>query len=593
MRSFSVAAPASTLLPRLLSFLLFLIMAGGVAQNAHAQHPTAVTSILNGEATPDTTLETNYNGSLLLPGQFISTTSTANDSIPVKGAGTRMMWYPAKAAFRAGRLQSLPSTADKWDAANIGDHSVAFGLNTEASGESSVAMGDETEATAVNATAMGNATDATAENATAMGNVTEAIADNATAMGNVTEAIADNATAMGDRTDATAENATAMGDFTEATGGAATAMGENTRAATDSSLSIGYCNDANTSPDNSLFVVGNGTDGGFSCDSRSDALVLDQSGNISIDGVFESGPTNSLFAGQFEGTANGDAFDDPGKQVVLIENRADDESFANENKANVLALQGGPTGAPGTDVNYISFYDGDGDSRGAIQGNGNGGTEFKSSGSDYAEELPVAEDAAVPQETDLVGVRGGQISLDTEGADRVMIASRAPAVRGNVTTATQSDDDRRVAVAFVGQVPAQVRGTVEVGDLIVASGQDDGSARAVAPSAYRRSKHGPIAGQAWTAKSSEDIGEVTVAVGLGRSGAVAEQLQAQRQRNQQQEQRINNLENRLTALEAKVSADKPALASLGGFWGLTLLVGLGLGGLIGSFFWRRRPEEYQ
>ena len=47
---------------------------------------------------------------------------------PVSGAGTRMMWVPEKYAFRAGYVSD-----NHWDAFNIGNGSVAFGVNTIAS----------------------------------------------------------------------------------------------------------------------------------------------------------------------------------------------------------------------------------------------------------------------------------------------------------------------------------------------------------------------------------------------------------------------------------------------------------------------------
>src|SRR5687768_11137760 len=54
---------------------------------------------------------------------------------PVSGSGTRMMWYPNKAAFRAGHVSG--SGATYWDKDNIGLYSVAMGFNTKAIGSSS------------------------------------------------------------------------------------------------------------------------------------------------------------------------------------------------------------------------------------------------------------------------------------------------------------------------------------------------------------------------------------------------------------------------------------------------------------------------
>lgn len=56
--------------------------------------------------------------------------------VPVEGAGTRMMWYPRKGAFRAGGIGGT-----QWDAANIGDYSVAIGQDVRASASNAVAFG--------------------------------------------------------------------------------------------------------------------------------------------------------------------------------------------------------------------------------------------------------------------------------------------------------------------------------------------------------------------------------------------------------------------------------------------------------------------
>jgi hypothetical protein len=57
-------------------------------------------------------------------------------NIPAEGSGTRMMWYPNKAAFRAGGINGT-----QWDAANIGDYSVAIGQDVRASASNAVAFG--------------------------------------------------------------------------------------------------------------------------------------------------------------------------------------------------------------------------------------------------------------------------------------------------------------------------------------------------------------------------------------------------------------------------------------------------------------------
>jgi hypothetical protein len=60
-----------------------------------------------------------------------------NGPTPTSGAGTRLMWIPAKAAFRAGLV-----TGVAWDNANVGLYSFATGVDALASGTGSAAIGD-------------------------------------------------------------------------------------------------------------------------------------------------------------------------------------------------------------------------------------------------------------------------------------------------------------------------------------------------------------------------------------------------------------------------------------------------------------------
>ena len=76
--------------------------------------------------------------------------SASLPAIAESGAGTRMMWYPKKAAFRAGNVDST-----QWDDASIGNYSDAFGYDTLSSGTGSVAMGYGTSASGDGSVAMG------------------------------------------------------------------------------------------------------------------------------------------------------------------------------------------------------------------------------------------------------------------------------------------------------------------------------------------------------------------------------------------------------------------------------------------------------
>lgn len=67
---------------------------------------------------------------------------------PVAGAGTRMMWVPAKAAFRVGIVNGT-----EWDNANIGTNSMAFGNRVSAQATDSFALGHGVGSGLINTTA--------------------------------------------------------------------------------------------------------------------------------------------------------------------------------------------------------------------------------------------------------------------------------------------------------------------------------------------------------------------------------------------------------------------------------------------------------
>lgn len=206
-----------------------------------------------GTSTPEAQLHVEGDDGVLFRGTF------GSGSIPVEGAGTRMMWYPGKAAFRAGRVHTDPFLVTAWDDVNVGTYSVAMGFSTVASGDRSVAMGDRTTASGEQSIALGaEGTEASGEASfavgsgvvasgdfsialgddneaggdfsTALGAGTEASGDYTTAMGFASQADADYAIAMGRNTLASGISSTAMGEFTRATAFAATAMGSQTKA---------------------------------------------------------------------------------------------------------------------------------------------------------------------------------------------------------------------------------------------------------------------------------------------------------------------------------------------------------------------------
>ena len=74
------------------------------------------------------------DSSVLFTGQF--PVPEFPSAPPVSGAGTRLMWYPEKAAFRAGSVNNV-----NWDKDNVGFFSVGMGYDVKANGVASLAMG--------------------------------------------------------------------------------------------------------------------------------------------------------------------------------------------------------------------------------------------------------------------------------------------------------------------------------------------------------------------------------------------------------------------------------------------------------------------
>jgi ubiquinone biosynthesis protein UbiJ len=94
----------------------------------------------------------------------VATGSFGTGNIPAEGSGTRAMWHPARAAFRAGSINGT-----QWDEANIGLYSVAIGQNVRASGDNGVAFGFNTTAANLNSFAVGENNTASGVSSVALG----------------------------------------------------------------------------------------------------------------------------------------------------------------------------------------------------------------------------------------------------------------------------------------------------------------------------------------------------------------------------------------------------------------------------------------
>lgn len=182
---------------------------------------------------------------------------------PVSGAGTRLMWHPDKAAFRAGNVDG-----NQWDNTNIGTGSVAMGLNTTAKGNSSVAMGSATTVNGENSVGLGYFTTVNGDRSTGAGYVATASGFASTAIGFGPIAQGNYSVSIGANTHAIGGASLSMGDNSYATGNNATSIGLYTRARSDYSFVVGKYNDSTAT--NRLFEIGNGT----ADNARSNAVTV-------------------------------------------------------------------------------------------------------------------------------------------------------------------------------------------------------------------------------------------------------------------------------------------------------------------------------
>jgi hypothetical protein len=213
-----------------------------------------------------------------------------------------------------------------------------------------------------------------------------------------------------------------------------------------------------------------------------------------------------------------------------------------------------------TTNNYIQFCYGAGatsfgTAAGAVQGNASGGVSYSTSGSDFAELLPMRDPAEVIHAGDVVGVHGGLITRETTGADWVMVVSSQAGFLGN-----WSDDEAgKKAVAFTGQVPVRVRGSARRGDYLVASGFCDGTARAVAPDQLTAADAALVLGRAWSEATGEGIQRVNCVVGVPQANATAaaliREIEARDRKLEALETRAEETEARLRAIEATLARD--------------------------------------
>jgi hypothetical protein len=172
----------------------------------------------------------------------------------------------------------------------------------------------------------------------------------------------------------------------------------------------------------------------------------------------------------------------------------------------------------------------------------NGGVTYGSGGADYAEYLLRENFEEHIEEGQIVGVKSGKITKNTEDAEQLLVISMMPIVLGNMPDDTLSLNQYE-KVAFLGQAPVWVVGMVRSGDYIIPSGRNDGYGLAVSPNDLKLEHLSQIVGRAWS-DGNQAVNMVNMIIGL-KTNEMSNIL------NKQTEE-INDLKDRFSKIEAAI-----------------------------------------
>ncbi len=275
-----------------------------------------------GTEIPELKLSLENDGGMLAKGTFGS-----GVNLSTTGAGVRLIWYPKKAAFRAGI-----ATSNSWNNLNVGNYSTALSSSmakgvgstafgsAQARGNYSTALGSMVIADRAYSTALGYATYANGENSTALngftveanGNYSTVITGNrsranglySTTLGGIDSvASGEGATTIGSRATASGKYSTAFGPESEAMGKFSIAMGVRSLASGQTSISMGL--ETIASGDNSI-AMGKGTIAsgptstamGILSEAK-DSTSVAMGNNVEVEGSTAFGMGSYVFAATF------------------------------------------------------------------------------------------------------------------------------------------------------------------------------------------------------------------------------------------------------------------------------------------------------
>lgn len=200
-------------------------------------------------------------------GITVFTGTLGSGGVAPSGPGVRMVWSPAKAAFRAGAVGS-----NVWDDAYLGVYSFAAGYGTLAYGNYTGAFGWASQATGYGSFAAGNVSLATGYTAVSFGHACLASGTSAVSLGSVTQATGDFTLTAGKMTIASGVYSSALGYYTTANALGSFVIGQ---------YNLGGGSATVWNALDPIFEIGNGT----APAAKSNALTVYKNGNAVFQGV--------------------------------------------------------------------------------------------------------------------------------------------------------------------------------------------------------------------------------------------------------------------------------------------------------------------
>jgi hypothetical protein len=223
------------------------------ASNTFSVTTTFMGGVGVGTSTPAAKLAIS-GGAILAEGTFGGAGAT-----PTDGAGTRLMWIPNKAAFRAGYVNGT-----QWDASNIGIYSAAFGENNTVSGDRAFGAGTGNTVSQTGSVAFGGSNSVSVTYSGAFGGsntINSGGYGYAFGFGNTVSG-ASSAVALGtSNISSGGTGSAAIGSSNTAGGTAAIALGSSITVNGNRSVGIGLDTTTRTVSQNNAFVVIGGNAG--------------------------------------------------------------------------------------------------------------------------------------------------------------------------------------------------------------------------------------------------------------------------------------------------------------------------------------------